>query len=124
MNEIALQCLRQAVKAYREGEGASVQGAFRDCVTDLLHLAHKNRSFKDIDDDNLYDRLCSEGYNMYLEERETAEYHKVSKIPDKKLPLHSISEFEFDSAKKLFEKRLKGDPSWQEKLSVRYADRT
>ena len=44
----------------------------------------------------------------YMEEREETEYVKVKNIPDKKLPLHSVNDFEFDSAKKLFEERLKG----------------
>ena len=63
--EIALQCLRQAIKAYQKVDGASVQGAFRDCVTDTLHLAHRNKSFKGYDDNNLYERLCSEAFRIW-----------------------------------------------------------
>jgi hypothetical protein len=55
---------------------------------------------------------------MYVEEREQTEYVKVKNIPDKKLPLHSINEFEFESSKELFSERLKGEPRDKEKTEV------
>jgi hypothetical protein len=49
-----------------------------------------------------------EGFQKELEE---AEIHKVNKIKDKDLPLHSVDEFEFPVAKTQFTERLKtGEP--------------
>jgi len=36
----AKQLLKQAVRAFLEEDGASDIGAYRDCVTDILHLAY------------------------------------------------------------------------------------
>jgi hypothetical protein len=105
MNEIALRHLRQAVKAYLKKDGASTIGAYRDCVTDILHLAYKETNPKDLD--TFQSMISSSGFEVFYEELETAEVDKVNKIPDKKLPLHSVNEFEFDVAKTQFIERLK-----------------
>ena len=49
---------------------------------------------------------------------ELMELDKLNKIPDRELPLHSINEFEFESVKKAFEKRLKGDDHGKEEKKI------
>jgi hypothetical protein len=108
----AKRLLKQAVKAFLEEDGASDIGTYRDCVTDILHLAYKEaraKIKKPAKDtlDYLNHFICAMGFEAFQEELENAEIEKVNKIPDSKLPLHSMDEFSFDVAKTQFEERLK-----------------
>jgi hypothetical protein len=108
----AKRLLKQAVKAFLEEDGASDIGAYRDCVTDILHLAYKEARAKITKPakatlDYLNNFICAMGFEAFQEELENAEVNKVDKIPDKKLPLHTADEFQFPVAKNQFEERLK-----------------
>jgi hypothetical protein len=114
MSHIARQHLQQAVKAYLEEDGASDMGAYRDAVTDILHLAKKDRRVfrsKAIGGslDMLNHWITQSAFDGFQEELETAEVRKVRRIPQKKLALHLNDKFEFDGAIREFEERLKGE---------------
>jgi hypothetical protein len=111
----ARRLLVRAIKIYREEDGASEPGAYRDAITDLLHLATEDKQL--LKDNPGYPsrgyvrNLQDEAYSAYMEERESNEYKRMMQIPDKELPLHINESWEFDTVTQEFWKRLKGTES-------------
>ena len=113
MSDKAKKLLKQAVKVYLEEDGATEMGSYRDAITDLLHMAKKNKVvMKDAGDEpypHLKFELLDSCYDIFLEESESTEYDKVVNIPARELPLHLDDKFFFDSSRKLFDERLKSN---------------
>jgi hypothetical protein len=116
MSDKARKSIEQAIRSHLDDDGASERGAYRDVITEILHLAKKK--FPNLSNEGLFHITCDEGYDVFMEELELMELDKLNKIPDRKLPLHSINEFEFESVKKAFEKRLKGDDHGKEEKKI------
>jgi hypothetical protein len=107
MSDKARKLIKQAIKLHLTEDGASDMGAYRDVITEVLHLAKKK--FKDETTlESLKYRITDEGFESFVEEQENNELAKVDRIPDKNLPLHSVDEFEFELSKERFIERLKG----------------
>ena len=118
MTNQAIKALKKYVNEYQRRSGASRLGAFRDIATDLMHIAFAD---KDLDkahrkgcdfsdwDSFLYDSIFSEGHRMFWEEMEDNERELIEKMKPKELLCFNINDFNFESTKKLFEQRLKGD---------------
>lgn len=113
----ARKIVQRAITAYREQDGASNMGSYRDVVTDLLHIAfndyelRKEYKVSDKEDNlnwssHLKDQL-NEAYLMFEEEREQAENSLVNKIHREDLPLLINEKWEFESSRELYEERLK-----------------
>jgi hypothetical protein len=112
MSDKARKLIRQAIKSHLVDDGASDIGAYRDVVTEVLHIAYKEVRSKTTKAakstlDYLNTWICSMGFEAFQEELENAEIKKVDRIPDKKLPLHTVNEFQFDVSKTQFMERLK-----------------
>jgi hypothetical protein len=122
MSDKARKSIEQAIRSHLDDDGASERGAYRDVlpllavVTEVLHLAKKK--FPNLSNEELFHITCDEGYDIFMEELELRELDKLNNIPDRELPLHSINEFEFESVKKAFEKRLKGDDHGKEEKKI------
>jgi hypothetical protein len=122
MSDKARKLIKQAIQSHLDDDGASDIGAYRDVVTEVLHFAYKELRKKTTKTaeptlDYLNTWICSMGFEAFQEEIELAEIEKVNKIPDKKLPLHTVDEFQLDSAKTQFVERLKtGSKYYGEKV--------
>ena len=111
MSAQAKQLLAKAVKVYIGVDGASSLGAYRDAITDLLHLATEDKTVLKENPGYPMQNLAIDAYGAYVEERESNEYERMMQIPDKDLPLHMNEPWEFDTVTQEFWKRLKGvDP--------------
>jgi hypothetical protein len=118
MTHRGIAALKRIVKKYQDIDGASRLGAFRDTVTDLMHLAlddkelnkqhRKGQAFLDWVNGTLYDMILSEGHNMFLTEKEDEEREKIEVIPKRMLLLYKTTDFNFETSKLYFENRLKG----------------
>lgn len=127
MSDKARKLIKQAIQSHLDDDGASDIGAYRDVVTEVLHLAHKKfktgntyisgRPYSNRDTLKLW--VCGEGFSGFEEELEEEEARKLSKIPDKKLPLHTVEEFQFESVQLMFVERLKGVPHGEDLSGVR-----
>lgn len=103
------------IKYYRK-EGSSILGSYCDAITDILHRAQKDPSLKKLYAINdpedwanfIEDHVSQEALNMFREEMEIIEYRKIKAIPRKKLPLHISDDFQFETNRKYFLKRMKG----------------
>ena len=122
MSRKAKALLKQAVTLYYTKDGATPMGAYRDAVTDLLHLAYAQKRLRPVSGrltkGSKADRLkeldiwiLQAAHSGFLEEVEQAEYDKIAKISYKELPLHMslLDTLEFDSSKEYFKKRLSGE---------------
>lgn len=110
MSKKAKALIREAVKLYRDEDGASEFGSYRDVVTDVLHLFRA-----DVDATGACPQspsgpdiryVLDEGFVMYLDERRTAERKHLDEIPDKELPLHLDDVWEFDENRVAFHEKL------------------
>jgi hypothetical protein len=110
MSDKARKLIAKAIKIHCEEDDASDIGAYRDVVTEVLHLAYEKFKTGPYSGVDLRHWICSSGYDAFLEELALIELDRLNKIPDKNLPLHTVEEFEFDSTKEMFEERLKGKP--------------
>jgi len=111
MSAKAKRYLARAIKAYIEEDEASELGAYRDAITDLLHLATEDKLVMKKNPGYPVRDLADEAYGSYMEERENNEYERMMQIPDKDLPLHMNGPWEFDTVTQEFWRRLKGvDP--------------
>lgn len=104
------------IKYYRK-EGSSILGSYIDAITDILHRAQKDPSLKKLypainnseDWANfIEDSVSQEALNMFREEKEVIEYRKIKAIPKRKLPLHISDDFQFETNREYFLKRMKG----------------
>lgn len=105
MSAKARKLLRQALKEYQSGDGASRQGAYRDAVTDLNHLALADEKMSV----NFYPAIVNEAYDMFMEERQRqhAEWKTINKIPKRDLPKYIGHNWEFETSKELFSERIR-----------------
>jgi hypothetical protein len=118
MTKRGLQSIKKIVKEYWDIDGASRLGAYRDAVTDLLHVAFNDkilnkedrcdRDFSDWDT-FLFDSILGHGHGQFWEEKEQEEMELLARTPDKELLCLRMDDFNFTSTKELFEKRLKGE---------------
>jgi hypothetical protein len=109
MSDKARKLIKQAIQSHLDDDGASDIGAYRDVVTEVLHFANKKFKTGPYSGlDMLRHWICGEGFSGFEEELEEEEANRLNKIPDKKLPLHTVDEFKFESVQQLFVERLKG----------------
>lgn len=116
MSEKAKRLIIEAIEEYQSEDGASRLGSYRDAVTDLLHLAHSNETLRvEWADGNarefighLYNHVVGEGYDMFMEERATAELKQVNELKLKELPLYIDHDWEFEDSGLKVAERLKG----------------
>jgi len=118
MTKQAIKALKKYVNDYQTRSGASRLGAFRDIATDLMHIAFADKELNETSrkgsdfsdwDSSLYDSIFSEGHRMFWEEMEEQEHTLVEAMKPKELLCFKIDDFNFESTKTLFEKRLKGE---------------
>lgn len=104
------------IKLYKK-EGSTILGSYIDAITDILHRARKDPSLKKLypainnseDWANfIEDSVSQEALNLFREEMEVIEYRKIQAIPRKKLPLHLLDDFQFETNREYFLKRVKG----------------
>ena len=114
MSDKARKHIKEAVKAHIKDDGAGYLGAYRDVITEVLHLAYKDRKItKGKKDFNtrcmLKDMILSEGDSMFEEEVEKEEIDFISKILRRDLPTYINHEWETEAGLKMFQDRLKGN---------------
>ena len=114
MSKEARVHLTKAIRTYKDVDGASPYGKYRDVITDTLHMAYKDKSLRGKSKESnidwmvhLRDMLLNNGYDMFEEELEIFENDKVEKIPKKDLPLYIKHKWDFESSKNLFQERFK-----------------
>ena len=105
--------LRRLIKLYVTKEGASPATAYKDAITDILHLYHnetKRRKWGPTED-YIFNttELSTNASQEFIDEKEHEEYIKVSNINRKELPLHINDKFYFEDNRTYFSRRLKGD---------------
>ena len=79
MSDKAKRLLKQALQAYRDDDGTSRLGSYRDAVTDLLHLINKDKKLEKESPNYPVRDIADEGYGAFMEELEQAEYDKMLK---------------------------------------------
>lgn len=105
----AVKHLEKAVQLYLDEDGASDIGAYRDAVTDILHLARKKFPRDTRFGSDLKGWILDEAWNMVEEEVLNQELETISKTPKEDLPLLQTDDFETEAAQLELETRLKGD---------------
>jgi len=114
MSDTACKLIKEAVKAHIKEDGASNLGAYRDVITEVLHLAYKDRKVTNGKKDfntraMMKDMILIEGDSMFEEEVTNNEIEKICDIPKENLPTYINHEWETESGLQLFQQRLKGD---------------
>jgi hypothetical protein len=114
MSDKARKLIREAVKAHLVEDGASDLGAYRDVVTEVLHLAYHNNKlngWERTDDFRMFlkDTLLNEAFLGFEEEVENDEMARIAKIPKTNLPLYINQVWETEAGLKMYQNRLKGN---------------
>lgn len=105
----AVTHLEKAIQLYLDEDGASDIGAYRDAVTDILHLARKKFPRDSQFGSDLKGWILDEAWGMVEEEVTNQELEKISQTPRDDLPLLQTDDFETEAAQLELETRLKGD---------------
>jgi len=118
MSITARNFLKKAMGAYLEEDGATLQGSFRDALTDLFHIAFNNKRLRkkaaydkasNLDWESYLKNLSNEAYLIFIEEREQAENHLVEKTRQSDLPLLVSKDWEFNSTIQILDRRLRSE---------------
>lgn len=114
MSDKAVELLRQAVQEFLQTDDATNQGAYRDAITDLLHLAYKDekirKAFRENSRDNFLDYLfydiLENGYGVFEEEAENRDMGDLIKFPIEKVRTYVTH---FSNCRKKILKRVEMD---------------
>ncbi len=104
--------IRQLIKL-EENDGAEGVSAYRDVVTDLLHVFHRDTRIPEKEKIALNSSLSFDtffvgrSFDEFLTELEDEENKQMWKIPKKKLPLYLNFSWKFESTREQFTERMK-----------------
>lgn len=114
MAMIPIDYLKKALQAYINEHGASELGAYRDVVTDLLHLMREDTSIHKSQPCLLNGKpdsrnLLNDAWDAFQEELLNKEIEEIDKhAAKKKLPLLVNRKWEFKEAENYYKKQLGG----------------
>lgn len=104
--------IKAAIQIYRDYDGATDFGSYRDLVTDMLHIlkadtaAHKVLPTQNGYPD--YFHVCNEGWDIFVEECVNAEINIIDKAArENKLPLLVNHKWEYSDAEEYYKEKLK-----------------
>lgn len=113
MSVKAKKLLKEVIRIYRDEDGATEMGSYRDAFTDLMHMVMKDKAVKlDRSGDvyaNIKIDLVNDAYSVFVDESESAENALITKLKTRDLPLHLNDKHQFDSSRKLLTDRLKSN---------------
>jgi len=109
MSKKAKALLKQAIALYLNEDGASDYGAYRDAITDVLHLAYeKFKPMKSLQPLQAFTQ--GSAWEAFQEELEQKEHDEINRLhQQKKLPLHIHKKWFFPTSKLYFDQLLKGE---------------
>jgi len=113
MSARAYALIKEAIDLFREEDGASELGAYRDVVTDVLHRAYEDHDINKGEKTPsvrllLKNMILMEAESMFQEEIEDRELKRIATIPRDELPLHITREWETEEGASYYRKRLEG----------------
>jgi hypothetical protein len=126
MSNDAKQAIYKALRSYQSDDDASLVGACRDLVTDLVHEMMTNnvilgkmnthygtplriQSEEDMDQIGqvICDKILTDAFAAFKEEKENAEWRQINRTPKTELPLLLMHKWVFKTSQALYEERLK-----------------